>query len=393
VAVTTIPIDIAPFRISIPQRDLDDLRERLALTRWPDEPERAGWDYGTNLEYIRSLVEYWHSTYDWRAHERALNSFHHFRAPIDGHVIHFIHERGAGPKPLPLVITHGWPSTVVEMQKIILPLADPASYGADPADAFDVVVPSLPGFGFSVSPARPGPIRVHDLWAKLMAGIGYSQFGAQGGDLGAGVTTALGRFHADRVIGMHISSDLPHPVPHPPDADLTAAEREYLRGYARWHEDEGAYSHLQRTRPQTLGYGLNDSPAALAAWIVEKFRAWSDCNGDIERRFSKDELLTNITIYWLTQTINSSNRAYFAKHHDPASTGPALGERVDVPGGVAMFPGEKDMVYPREWADRCYNVTHWTDMPRGGHFAAMEEPELLVADIREFFRPLRRSLH
>lgn len=391
-AVTTGSLDVTPFQISIPQRDLDDLRERLARARWPDEPTDAGWDYGTNLQYLRSLVEYWISEYDWRAHERALNAFRHFRALVEGHAIHFIHERGTGPKPLPLVITHGWPSSIVEMLKVIRPLADPASHGADAADAFDVVVPSMPGFGFTLSPPRRGRIRVHDLWAKLMEGLGYVHFGAQGGDFGAGVTSALGRFYADRVVGIHLSSDLVHPVPHPPDADLTGAERDYLRRYARWHVDEGAYAHVQGTRPQTVGYGLNDSPVALAAWIIEKFRVWSDCGGDIERRFSKDELLTNISIYWLTQTINSSNRMYFEKLHDPAPPEPALGERIEVPAGIAMFPGEKDMLTPREWADRCYTVTHWTDMPRGGHFAAMEAPELLVEDIRAFFRPLRRGL-
>jgi pimeloyl-ACP methyl ester carboxylesterase len=277
------------------------------------------------------------------------------------------------------------------MHRIVGPLADPGCHGADPADAFDVVVPSLPGFGFSARPARRGPTRVDRLWRKLMTDVlGYPRFGAHGGDVGARVTSALGRFHGDVVAGIHLGSvDLEWPDPVPPAAELSAAERDYLERVRRWEREEGAYGEIQATRPQTLAYGLNDSPAGLAAWIVEKFRAWSDCGGDVESRFSKDELLTNITLYWVTGTIGSSMRRYFEARHDPAPNPLAPGERIETPTGVAMFPGEKDLLVPREWAERCYDLRRWTEMPRGGHFPALEEPGLLVEDIRAFFREVR----
>jgi pimeloyl-ACP methyl ester carboxylesterase len=378
---------ISPFEIAIPETELEALQQRLAMTRLPDEPHGAGWDYGANLTYIRDLAGYWRDAFDWRAVERELNSFRHFRVAIDGHLIHFIHAMGVGPRPMPLIITHGWPSTVAEMRAIIGPLSDPVRFGGSAADAFDVVAPSLPGFGFSLSPPARGIIHAHDLWAQLISLLGYDRFGAQGGDFGAGVTSALGLFHADRVIGIHISSDLVSPDPLPPNDAMTEAERDYVRRYARWTDEEGGYAHIQATRPQTLAYGLNDSPVGLAAWIVEKFRAWSDCGGDIERLFTKDSLLTTVSIYWFTQTINSSIRRYYELRRK--SFRPPLGKRIEVPAGVAMFPGESELVVPREWAARCYDVRRWTDMPRGGHFAALEAPDLLVEDVRAFFRPLR----
>jgi len=384
-------VDIKPFKVQVPQAVLDDLQERLARTRWPDEVEGAQWDYGANLAYMKELLEYWRTSFDWRAQERAINAFAHFRAEIDGWGIHFIHERGKGPHPMPLIITHGWPSSFFEMLKIIPLLTDPASHGGDPADAFDVIVPSLPGFGFSDRRTRRGPLRAHEAWAKLMTdGLGYRRFAAQGGDIGAGVTSSLGRFYSEQVIGIHISSvDLVWPTPIPDATVLSEAEKDYLERVTRWEKEEGGYSHIQGTRPQTLAYGLNDSPAGLAAWIVEKWRAWSDCDGDVERCFSKDELLTTVTIYWVTGTINSSIRAYYESQHDPNPYPLKLGERIEVPTAVAMFPGEKDLIVPREWAERCYDVRRWTEMPRGGHFAAMQEPELLAQDIRGFFRMLR----
>ena len=379
------------FVIDVAATTLDDLRDRLARTRWPDEVNQAGWDYGTNLSYLRELVEYWRTTFDWSRQERLLNELPQFRVEIDGLDVHFVHVRGTGPKPFPLVLTHGWPSSFFEMYQIIGPLADPARHRADRADAFDVIVPSLPGFGFSGRPDRRGPTHTDRLWRKLMTEVlGYSGFGAHGCDVGARVTSALGRFHRDVVKGIHIGSvDLEWPDPLPRDADLSDAERDYLERVKRWEREEGAYGDIQATRPQTLAYGLNDSPAGLAAWIVEKFRAWSDCDGDVERRFTKDELLTNVMIYWLTQTIGSSMRRYFEVRHNPTPNRLKPGERIEAPTGVAMFPGEKDLVVPRAWADRCYNVRRWTDMPRGGHFPALEEPELLVEDIRAFFRELR----
>jgi pimeloyl-ACP methyl ester carboxylesterase len=377
-----------PFTIDIPQAVLDDLAERLARIRWPDEVEDAGWDYGTNRAYLRTLVDYWRDGFDWRAQERALNAWHHYRAEVDGLGIHFIHERGKGPHPLPLILTHGWPSTFVELLKIIPLLTDPASHGGDPEDAFDVIVPSLPGYGFSDHITRRGSWNTHGRWAALMRGLGYERFVAQGGDVGAGVTTALGRFFPEQVIGIHLNSDLAWPSPMPDAADLSAAEQEYLARCQRWEKEEGGYSHQQQTRPQTLAYGLNDSPAGLAAWIVEKYRAWSDCQGDLERRFSKDELLTNITLYWATQSISSSMRGYYQGGQNTASSQPR--SRVEVPTGVAIFPGEYLVgPVPREWAERSYNIQHWTEMPHGGHFAALEEPDLLARDIRAFFRTLR----
>ena len=378
------------FSLAIPQEVLDDLKERLARSRWPDEATGADWDYGSKLAYMRELVDYWRTGFDWRAQERAINHFAHYRAEVDGLGIHFIHERGRGPHPLPLILTHGWPSTFMEISKLIPLLTNPASFGGDLEDAFDVVVPSLPGFGFSDRPSKPGYWQVHEQWASLMAGLGYERFGAQGGDIGAGVTTNLGRFFPERLVGIHFSSNLTWPSQPPDPSELSAAEKDYIVRVERWEREEGAYEHEQRTKPQTLAYGLNDSPIGLAAWIVEKLRAWSDCDGDVERRFSKDDMLTTIMIYWATQTISSSVRCYYDWGHAPMSD--QKRKHIDVPTGVAVFPGEYLVgQVPREWAERSYNVTHWTQMPRGGHFAAWEEPELLAEDIKAFFRPLRTS--
>jgi pimeloyl-ACP methyl ester carboxylesterase len=378
------------FVIHISDAEIDELRERIVRTRWPDEPDGAHWEYGTDLSFMRRMAAHWVEEFDWRRHERALNAFSNRIADIDGQRVHFIHEPGRGPRPMPLVITHGWPGSVLEMLEVIRPLADPAAFGGDPGDAFDVVVPSLPGFGFSSPRTARGPLRVDDLWARLMRGLGYDRFGAQGGDIGASVTTDLGRFHAERVVAIHLSSvDLIRPTPLPPDADLSPAELDFIRRSADWDEDEGAYSHVQRTRPQTLAYGLADSPVGLAAWIVEKFRAWSDCGGDVLSSFSLDELLANVSFYWFTNTMNSSMRAYYEKAHDPAPRPLPLGERVAAPAGIAMFPGETSLIVPREFAERCYDVRRWTDMPRGGHFAAFEEPDLFVEDVRAFFRDFR----
>jgi pimeloyl-ACP methyl ester carboxylesterase len=304
--------------------------------------------------------------------------------------IHFIHERGKGPNPLPLIITHGWPSTIFEMSKIIPLLTDPASHGGDPVDAFDVVAPSMPGYGFSDHTSRRGMnvARVADLWAQLMADVlGYRRYGAQGGDWGAGVTARLGFAYPGQVIGIHTTSVSGAPTGWQAGMrDLSVAERALLEARAHWQLEEGGYAHIQGTKPQTLAYGLNDSPVGLAAWIVEKWRTWSDCHGEVERRFTKDELLTTVTIYWVTQTINSSTRLYYENQHNPWLLQP--GQRIDVPCAVARFPHEISQP-PREWAERFYNLKQWTVMPRGGHFAAFEEPELLAQDIRAFFRPLR----
>ena len=379
-----------PFEISVDDAALEDLRERLARTRWPDEIPGAGWDYGSNLAYIKELVEYWQTDFDWRAQEKKLNAFNHFKSEVDGLDIHFILERGKGPSPMPLVITHGWPSTFFEMTKVIPLLADPGSHGADPADSFDVVAPSLPGFGFSQASKEPAMQvqRVADLWAKLMTeNLGYSKFAAQGGDIGAGVTAVLGYAHADKMYGVHLIS-LTRPMPYlgPGSRPLTEAEAAYVAQRAQWFQDEGGYFHIQGTKPQTLSYGLNDSPAGLAGWIVEKYRSWSDCGGDVESRYTKDELLTIVTLYWVTQTIGSSVRMYRENQSDLWTMGQE--EIISAPAGMAMFPQEIARP-PREWAERSYDVRRWSQMPSGGHFAALEEPELLAHEIREFFRPLR----
>ncbi len=377
------------FAIQIDDDVLSDLQQRLQRTRWPDEIAGAGWDYGTNLDYLKQLVAYWRDAYDWRAQERLLNRFPQFQATIDGFGLHFLHIKGKGPRPMPLLISHGWPGSFFEMYKIIGPLSDPASHGGSEQDAFDVVVPSLPGYGFSQRPDERGMnvARIAELFLRLMRDeLGYQRFGAQGGDWGSSITSRLGYAYPQHLIGIHlnmISSWLAvqesERLGDSPELQRWRAQLQHYR------QDEGAYSRIQGTRPQTLAYGLNDSPAGLAGWIVEKFRAWSDCQGDVERAFSKDELLTNIMIYWVTQTINSSTRLYYEVDHTP---GPMFGH-VDVPTGVAAFPHE--IIMPvRSIAERTYNIQRWSVMQAGGHFAALEQPEALVNEIRAFFKPLRQ---
>lgn len=385
-------MEAQPFKMNVPDAVLADLQERLASTRWPDEIPGSAWDYGSNLDYMKELVDYWRTGFDWRAQERAINAFPQYRATVDGFGIHFIHERGKGPNPIPLIITHGWPSSIAEMLKIIPLLTDPASHGADPADSFDVVVPSAPGFGFSDRPTRRGMHywRIADLWGELMTEVlGYQRFAAQAGDWGATVTSRLGVAYPGRVIGIHLSSPAAGAQPYlgAGSRELTDAEHKFAEELERWVQSEGGYMHMHMTKPQTLAYGLNDSPAGLAAWIVEKFRTWSDCGGDVESRFTKDELLTNVTIYWVTQTINSSMRLYYEGMRTHWILG--RGQWIHVPCFAALFP--KEIINPpREWAERTLNVQRWTEMPRGGHFAAWEEPELLAEDLRASFRRLRK---
>ncbi len=384
-------MEVQSFRINVPEETLQDLRQRLSRTRWPDEIPGSGWDYGSNLDYIKELVEYWRTRFDWRAQEKALNSFSHFRADVEGQGIHLIHQLGRGTNPLPIIITHGWPSTFFEMVKIIPLLTDPAGHGGDPADSFTVVVPSMPGYGFSDQTRERGvnTARIAQLWARLMTeGLGYQWFAAQGGDWGAGVTARLGFHYPDQLVGIHVTSVVTASLPYLGEGSRPLNDQEVAFRQQRddWQRAEGGYAHIQGTKPQTLASGLNDSPAGLAGWIVEKLRTWSDCDGDVERRFTKDELLTTVTIYWVTQTIGSSTRLYYEIQRTPWNFD--QGDRIQVPCAIAHFP--KDLSHPpREWAERCFNVQRWTDMPRGGHFAALEEPELLVEDIRAFFRTLR----
>jgi pimeloyl-ACP methyl ester carboxylesterase len=378
-----------PFRIAVPDAVLTDLRERLARTRFPDEITGSGWSYGTDLAYMKSLVAYWRERYDWRAAEKQLNQLPQFRAKVGGLDVHFIHQRGTGPAPLPLVITHGWPGSVAEFTKIIGPLTDPARHGGAAADAFHVVAPSMPGYGFSERPHTPGmdAERIAALWVELMTGLGYARFGAQGGDWGSMVSTYLGANHPAQVLGIHLNMVIAMPPdPANPVEGLTQEQVVGLMQLQEFLKEETGYQRIQGTKPQTLGYALNDSPAGLAGWIVEKFRTWSDCGGDVERRFTKDELLTDVMLYWVTETATSSCRLYYEAVH--ADKFPPTNFRVNVPTGCAIFPGEI-MKPPRAWAERLFNVQRWTTMPAGGHFAAMEEPEALVEDIRAFFRPLR----
>ena len=381
---------VRPFTIAVENSVLDDLRQRLADTRWPDEIPNTGWDYGSNLTYIKELVDYWRTDFDWRAQEAKLNAFSHFKSEVDGLDIHFIHEKGKGPNPIPLIITHGWPSCFFEMTKIIPLLADPASYGGDAADSFDVVAPSLPGFGFSDHAQDRGMEiqRVAGMWNKLMSqNLGYPKFGAQGGDIGSGVTARLGFAHSDTLYGIHLTS-ITRPTPYlgPGSKPVTDAEQALITQRDKWFQDEGGYNHIQGTKPQTLAYGLNDSPVGLAAWIVEKYRTWSDCGGDVEKSYTKDELLTIVTIYWVTQTISSSTRMYFENQKHLWTM--EKDQKVPTPAGMAMFPQEISKP-PREWGERSYHVRRWTEMASGGHFAALEEPQLLAEEVRAFFRDFR----
>ncbi|HEX5759155.1 MAG TPA: epoxide hydrolase [Thermoanaerobaculia bacterium] len=381
---------IRPFRFHAPEAVLADLRRRLESTRWPDEVPRSGWDYGANLGALRDLAASWRDGFDWRAQEERINRLPHFRAEIDGLGIHFLHYRGRGPDPLPILLLHGWPSSFLEMVGLAPRLADPASSGGAAGDAFDVVVPSLPGIGFSDRPQAPGmtKTRMGALFTRLMVeGLGHARFAVRGGDIGSGVAAWMGVDYPEQVLGIHVS-DVLRPGLGPESPPLTAAEQAFLAEEARWMEAEGAYDHVQRTKPQTLAYGLHDSPVGLLAWIVEKLRSWSDCGGYVTRRFSEDEILTLVTLYWVTETINSANRLYFERDRAPRFLAP--GQRVEVPCAVTIFPADIDRP-PVEWGRRAYNVQSWTEMPRGGHFAAHEEPELLARDLREFFRPLRAA--
>jgi len=377
-----------PFTLRVPDETLADLRARLDRVRWPDEAPGAGWAHGTSLTYLKELVAYWRERYDWRAHERRLNGWRQFTAPVGGIDIHFVHEPGVGPAPLPLLLSHGWPGSIVEFERIIPMLTDPARFGGDPADAFTVVAPSLPGYTLSFQPGQPrfGVVEIADLFATLMTDVlGYRRFAAQGGDWGAFITSCLGAAYPDRLAGIHVNLLAVRRDQAAP-ATPTVEEKAYLEELAHWMREETGYMQIQGTKPQTLAYALTDSPVGLAAWIVEKFRAWSDCGGDVERRFSKDVLLTNVMLYWVTGAIGSSFWPYYARAH---SAWPISERRpVRVPTAYASFPREI-LHPPRAWAERVYDIRRWTAMPAGGHFAALEEPEALAADVRAFFRPLR----
>lgn len=377
------PAEVAPFRAGIPESVLEDLRDRLRRTRWPERETVDDWSQGTPLAYVRDLCQYWLHDYDWRRAEARLNSFPQFTTAIDGMDIHFIHVRSPHAGATPLVITHGWPGSVVEFLKVIGPLTDPAASGGSAADAFHVVCPSLPGFGFSGRPARPGwgTGRIADAWDQLMGRLGYPRYGAQGGDWGSAVTTALGQRYPDHLIGIHLNF-----VPFAEDVstdDLTERERAALDARARHRAHGSGYAAIQSTRPQSIGYGLADSPAALAAWIIEKFQAWSDCDGDPGTVFTKDEMLDNVMMYWLPATGASSARLYWE------SFGGRKLQPVPVPAGCSIFPAE--LYTPsRRWAEPQFpDLRYWNEPERGGHFAAFERPEVFVSEVRAAFRHFR----
>lgn len=372
------------------QTAVDDLRLRLQQTRWPDAVAAAGSSLGVDRDFLIDLCRYWSDTFDWKSQLDRLASLHHYRYQAREGGIHFIHAKGKGPSPMPLILSHGWPGSFLEMLKILPLLTNPAAYGHDAADSFDVVVPSLPGFGYSDKPAQLGmnAFRVAEIWIELMGALGYESFAAQGGDLGAGVSTALGMRHSEHIIGIHLNFIPGSYRPYlPPGTTPTSSEEQFLASAANWYDKNGAYAHIQGTRPHTPAYALNDSPAGLAAWIVEKFCEWSDCEGDVYRSFTRDELLANITLYWMTETISSSFRMYHEGRKTPLRF--TADDYVHVPCGIAHFPREISFP-PREWVERGYNVQRWTELPRGGHFAAAEQPELLATDIRTFFRRYRR---
>jgi pimeloyl-ACP methyl ester carboxylesterase len=367
-----------PFTVDVPEPVLDDLRERLARTRWPDDPTGAPWAQGTDPGYLRRLVERWATGYDWRAEERRLNGFPQYRVDLDGAEVHFVHVRTGG---IPLLLTHGWPSTYMEYLPLVAHLTDPAAHGLD-GPAFDVVIPSLPGYGFSPRPRVPVTYRyVARRWHRLMRELGYERYGATGGDFGAGVTTYMALDDPAPLLGIHLTTPEIAPYRTTP---WTPAEQAYEDIVAAWDAVERGYSAIQSTRPQTLGYGLNDSPAGLAAWLVEKWRSWTDSGGDPLARFG-DFLLTTLTIYWVTGTITSSMRDYYDNRFTGDRIGP--GDRVRVPTAFADFGHHfvPEGSPPREWLERLYDVRRYTGMPRGGHFAPVEEPHLLAADLCAFF--------
>jgi pimeloyl-ACP methyl ester carboxylesterase len=376
---------IERFRIEVGDEVLEDLKRRLAATRFPDQIDGTGWDYGAELGTVRELCAYWRDKFDWRAQEARLNQLDHFKTTIDGQSIHFAHVRSKHENAFPLLISHGWPGTIVEFLDVIGPLTDPEAHGGRAEDAFHVVTPSLPGYGFSEPTRTRGwdVKRMAAAFAELMSRLGYARYGAQGGDWGALITTWIGRLDPEHAAGIHLN--MPLGAPGDPSG-LTPQEQADLADLASFQADETGYQRIQGTKPQTLGFGLNDSPAGLAAWIVEKFHRWSDCNGDVESVYTKDQLLTNIMVYWVTQTITSSTRLYFEVFKQGQD---GMGDaRVEVPTGVARFPKEI-LRFPRAWVEKSYNVVHWTDMPKGGHFAAMEQPALFVEDVRKFFAKVR----
>ena len=373
---------IKPFTVNILQSILDDLKLRLALTRWPDELSGSAWKYGADLAYMKKLTQYWQHSFDWRKVEREINAYPNFMADIDGHQIHFMHIKGKGKRSVPLIITHGWPGSFLEMMKLIPLLTENADF------SFDLVIPSIPGFGFSGKPNEAGcnSAFVADLWHQLMTTLGYNRYGAQGGDIGSGISTWLSLKYPSHLIGLHLNYISGSYKPYLKEGEqLTEEVIAFQQTGAEWSAREGAYAHLHATKPLTAAYGLNDSPVGLCAWIIEKFNSWSDNGGDIENVFTKDELLANVTLYWITQTIHSSMRMYNENSKNPMVFG--QNDYISVPLAFAEFPKELPTP-PRSYIEKGFNVRHWTSMPAGGHFAAVEQPDLLSKDLLYFFSEL-----
>ncbi len=379
---------IEPFRIRVDDAVLEDLRSRLERTRFPDEIEGMDWGGGVPFDYLRELVDYWSNSFDWRAQERLLNGFAHFRTRIDGQAIHFVHARSPHPEAFPLLMTHGWPGSIVEFLDVIPRLTHPLDHGGLETDAFHVIAPSLPGYGFSEPPRTRGwdVRRIAQAFIDLMRRLGYARYGAQGGDWGAQVTSRIAALDPKRCSAIHLNMAVGAQPEDP--GPLTEEEQADFADMARFRRDESGYASEQGTKPQTLGVALNDSPAGLLAWVIEKFRTWSDCDGHPENCFSRDQLITNVMVYWVTQTSASSARLYWETNQSGV-----LKEKlpfIGIPTGVARYPKEL-LRWPRSWVEQQYNVTHWAVFPRGGHFAAMEQPDLFVDDLREFFRTVPRA--
>ena len=375
--------EITPFTINTPESQLTDLRNRINNTRWAEEECVDDWSQGIPLTYVREIADYWANQYDWRKSEQYLNTFDHFQTNINDLDIHFIHQKSPHPDAYPLIITHGWPGSIVEFHKVIQPLVDPTKHGGKAEDAFHVVCPSLPGYGFSGKPSQSGwgVEKIAETWDQLMVRLGYENYGAQGGDWGAAVTTQIGRNigHCDAI---HINMPIGRPTPESLQ-DPTDEEKSALEGLTYYQEWDSGYSKQQSTRPQTLGYGLVDSPVGQMAWIIEKFWSWMDCDGHPENTLTRDELLDNVMLYWLTASGASSARLYWESFGSFGG-----GDKVELPTGVASFP--KEIIRsPRRWCEESYNITHWTTMPKGGHFGAFEQPELFINDLRIFFKTIR----
>jgi pimeloyl-ACP methyl ester carboxylesterase len=372
-----------PFTIAVPQDVIDDLHRRLDATRWPEPIPGTGWDYGADVDYIRNLCGYWRHHYDWRLQERRLNQYPQFVCEVDGVDLHFWHVRGKGPAPFPLLLIHGWPGSMFEFHALIDRLTDPAAHGGEARDAFDVVIPALPGFGFGGRPKERGwgISRIAAAFDQLMAGeLGYGRYGVQGGDWGGIIASRMGSAHANHVAAIHLNFVIGVPPAEMDDADRAASDRRNA-----FAAQETGYSNVQGSKPNSLTVAQSDSPAGLAAWVIEKFRTWSDCDGDVEKAFSKDDLITNLMFYWAPNSTASAARIYYEAMRDANAF---RSGRVEVPTAVAAFPKEP-WAPPRKWAEPRFNIQRWTDMPRGGHFAAMEQPDLLLEDVRTFFRAIR----